>query len=107
LIICLTGIYSVNASRVELAIMLIFGVIGLFLRRFGFDGAPLVMALIIGPMMELYLRQSLMLSGGSPLFFLDSTIATVLLSVTVLLIVGSILFALLKQKEKRAPERAI
>ena len=101
LTICLTGIYSVNASRVELAIMLICGVIGVFLRRFEFDCAPLVMALIIGPMMELYLRQSLMLANGSPLFFLHSAIATVLLSVTVLLIVGSILFAFLKPKEKK------
>ena len=102
LTICLTGIYSVNASRVELAIMLIFGIVGVFLRRFDFDAAPLVMALIIGPMMELYLRQALMVSGGNPLFFLQSTIATVLLSITGLLVLGSILFAFLKQKEKTA-----
>ena len=106
LTICLIGIYSVNASRAELAIMLIFGVIGVFLRRYGFDGAPLVMALIIGPMMELYLRQSLMISGGNPLFFLQSTLATVLLSLAVLLILGSFLLSYFKPQAKKVFEES-
>jgi len=106
LTICLIGIYSVNASRAELAIMLIFGVIGVFLRRYGFDGAPLVMALIIGPMMELYLRQSLMISGGNPLFFLQSTLATVLLSLAVLLILGSFLLSYFKPQAKKIFEES-
>ena len=106
LTICLIGIYSVNASRAELAIMLIFGVIGVFLRRYGFDGAPLVMALIIGPMMELYLRQSLMISGGNPLFFLQSTLATVLLSLAVLLILGSFLLGYFKPQAKKVFEES-
>jgi len=106
LMICLIGIYSVNASRVELAIMLIFGIIGVFLRRYGFDGAPLVMAMIIGPMMELYLRQSLMVSGGNPLFFLHSTLATVLLIIAILLIVGSIVFSFLKPQAKKVFEES-
>lgn len=107
LMICLIGIYSVNASRVELAIMLISGIIGFFLRRYSFDCAPLVMALIIGPMMEIYLRQSLMMSGGNPLFFLQSTLATVLLGIAVLLILGSILLSYLKPQAKASGKKGI
>jgi putative tricarboxylic transport membrane protein len=101
LIICLTGIYSVNASRVELAIMLLFGVLGVFLRKYDFDCAPLIMALIIGPMMEHYLRQSMMASNGNLLYFLNSNITATLLSMAALLTIGNIGFALLRQKNKK------
>jgi len=79
LLICLVGVYSVNASPTELWIMLGSGVVGFFMRRFQFDAAPLVLALIIGPMMELSFRQSLMMMGGNPTVFVHSPIATVLL----------------------------
>jgi TctA family transporter len=64
------------------------------------------MAMIIGPMMELYLRQSLMVSGGNPLFFLHSTLATVLLIIAILLIVGSIVFSFLKPQAKKVFEES-
>jgi putative tricarboxylic transport membrane protein len=65
ILLCLVGVYSVNSSYVDLFILAIFGVVGYFLRGVGYEPAPLVLALVIGPMMEVALRQALMTSEGS------------------------------------------
>jgi putative tricarboxylic transport membrane protein len=65
LLLCVVGVFAVNNSVVDLWIMLVSGIGGYFLRKMDFSVAPLVLALVIGPMMENALRQSLMLSLGS------------------------------------------
>jgi putative tricarboxylic transport membrane protein len=65
ILLCLVGVYSVNSSYVDLFLLAIFGVIGYYLRGVGYEPAPLVLALVIGPMMETSLRQALMTSEGS------------------------------------------
>ncbi|HWJ03504.1 MAG TPA: tripartite tricarboxylate transporter permease, partial [Verrucomicrobiae bacterium] len=64
-LLCLVGVYSVNSSYVDLFVLAIFGVIGYVLRGVGYEPAPLVLALVIGPMMETSLRQALEISEGS------------------------------------------
>jgi putative tricarboxylic transport membrane protein len=95
LTICLVGVYSVNASPTELWTMLVFGVVGFVLRKLHFDLAPLVLALILGPMMELAFRQSLMMSGGDFKVFFGSPISLVLLAVSALLVLGTVVRSLL------------
>ena len=101
LTICLIGVYSVNASPAELWIMLISGLVGFVLRRFQFDMAPLILALIIGPMMELAFRQSLMMSGGSFTVFFGSPISVTLIFLSVLLFLGSLVRPLLAARSKK------
>jgi putative tricarboxylic transport membrane protein len=64
ILLCFVGVYSVNSSVVDLLIMGIFGFVGYVLRGRGFPPAPLLLAMIIGPMMETSLRQALVISGG-------------------------------------------
>jgi len=64
-LICLIGVYSVNASPLDLLLLAIFGFIGYALREVGFQPAPLILAMVIGPMIETSLRQSLNITGGS------------------------------------------
>jgi putative tricarboxylic transport membrane protein len=64
-LLCLVGVYSVNASFVDLMVLIVFGFIGYALRGFGFQPAPLILAMVIGPMIETSLRQSLKMTGGS------------------------------------------
>jgi putative tricarboxylic transport membrane protein len=87
LLFCLIGAYSLNNSITDVTIMNIFGLIGYFLRKFRYEAAPLVLALVLGPMMENSLRQSLILSGGSPLIFLNRPISSVILIIAILLLV--------------------
>lgn len=64
-LLCLIGVYSVNASLLDLLLLAIFGLIGYVLRQAGFQVAPLILALVIGPMIETSLRQALKISGGN------------------------------------------
>ena len=62
---CIIGVYEVNNSIVDVWIMLIMGVLGYVLRKFEFDPAPLVLGLVIAPILEQSLRQSLIMSDGN------------------------------------------
>jgi putative tricarboxylic transport membrane protein len=63
-LICLIGVYTVNASPLDLLILAVFGFVGYALRGIGFQPAPLILAMVIGPMLETSLRQSLNITGG-------------------------------------------
>jgi putative tricarboxylic transport membrane protein len=80
---CIVGVYEVNHSIVDVWIMLIMGVIGYGLRKFNFDPAPLVLGLVIAPIFEQSLRQSLIMSNGDYFIFLQRPIALGLLAVSV------------------------
>jgi putative tricarboxylic transport membrane protein len=64
-LLCLIGVYSVNASLLDLLLLAIFGLIGYVLRQAGFQVAPLILALVIGPMAETSFRQALKITGGN------------------------------------------
>jgi putative tricarboxylic transport membrane protein len=89
LLFCLIGVYSLSNKISEIGLMLLFGVLGYLMKKFKFDGAPLILAMVLGPLMDKALRQSLIMSGGDPAIFLESTIC-----ITVFAIVAVILFVL-------------
>jgi putative tricarboxylic transport membrane protein len=82
------GAYSVSNSAFDVMVMTVFGVIGYLLRKLDFPLAPIVLTLILGPLMERSLRQSLEISQGSFLVFVKSPIAAVFLAVTALILVA-------------------
>jgi putative tricarboxylic transport membrane protein len=86
LLFCLIGSYSLNNSITDVILMNIFGLIGYFFRKFRYEAAPLVLALVLGPIMENSLRQSLLMSGGSPFIFLNRPISSVILITAFLLL---------------------
>jgi putative tricarboxylic transport membrane protein len=65
MLFCLTGMYTVNNSINDIWLMLLMGAMGYLMRRWAYDAAPLLLALVIGPKMEVAFRQSLMLSHGN------------------------------------------
>jgi len=99
LLICLVGAYAVNSSVVELIILLVSGILGYLFRKLDFDMAPFILAMIIGPTMEMTFRQSLMRSGGSFSIFWKSPISLVLLALSGVLLLWNIYRAL---RPKRA-----
>ncbi|MHA6630681.1 tripartite tricarboxylate transporter permease [Pseudonocardia sichuanensis] len=84
--LCVAGTYTVNGSIVEVGIMLACGVLGFFMRRFGMSPAALVIALVLGPLAEETLRQTMIISGGDPSIFLQRTTSLVLLVAMALLV---------------------
>ena len=65
LLLCLVGAFSLSNSYLDLWILVIFGVFGYALRKLSVDASPLVVALVLGPMMEKTLRQALSITQGS------------------------------------------
>ena len=65
MLFCITGMYTVNNSVNDIWLMLSMGVLGYLMRKWVYDAAPLLLALVIGPKMEVAFRQSLMLSHGA------------------------------------------
>jgi putative tricarboxylic transport membrane protein len=91
LLFCLIGVYSLNANVVEITIMLAFGIGGFLMRRVGFEGAPFILALVLGPIMETSLRQSLLISRGNFSIFINRPICAVLIVLTAAFLIWPII----------------
>jgi putative tricarboxylic transport membrane protein len=72
---CLIGAYSTNFNTGDVFIMIVSGGFGYLLKKVDFDVAPLVLALVLGPPIEVALRQSLMITRGNFLVFFQRPIA--------------------------------
>ena len=75
ILFCLIGAYSLNNSTADIFIAVLFSLFGLLLKKFDFEPAPLVLAFVLGPMLEIALRRSLILSDGSFRIFLERPIS--------------------------------
>jgi len=84
------GLQSDN-NPVEIGLMLLFGVLGYLMKKFKYDGAPLVLAMVLGPLMDNSLRQSLLMSGGSGTIFFTRPICLVILGVVALILLLPVL----------------
>lgn len=89
LLFCVLGVYAVNNSVLDIWIMTVMGLLGYLLRKFDFETAPIVLGLVLAPMLEMSLRQSLAMSRGNYLIFIERPIAgTMLLAAFALLVLG-------------------
>ena len=98
---CIIGVYEVSHSIVDVWIMLIMGVLGYLLRKFQFDPAPLVLGLVIAPVFEQSLRQSLIMSNGNYFIFLGRPISLGLVILSAGLLALSAYAFLMKRKDWR------
>lgn len=81
LTLCFVGTYAVDNSLFDVQVMLFFGISGYVLRKFDYPLAPLLIAFVLGPMLENSLRQALIISDGSYGIFVSSPISVVFLAV--------------------------
>ncbi|MGA2466696.1 MAG: tripartite tricarboxylate transporter permease [Thermodesulfobacteriota bacterium] len=86
LLFCVIGAYSLNNDTGEVLIMIFFGVVGYFMKKFDYEPAPLLLALILSPMMESNFRQALLVSQGSFLIFISHPISAALLIIALILL---------------------
>ena len=73
--ICAIGAYAVNNRMIDIWYMMIFGVIGWAFKKLDYNMAPMLLALVLGDMAESAMRQSLIMSQGSLLIFVQPPIA--------------------------------
>lgn len=96
LLFCLIGSYAINNSIFDVGILIVSGIVGFMLRKFGFPVAPVILGLILGPMFESNLRRSLMLSRGDWSTFVSRPISLGFLIVAFVILAGPPLFDLVR-----------
>lgn len=101
LVFCILGVYAVNQSIAEVWMMIAAGVLGYGLRKLQFEVAPIILGLILSPMVEMSLRQSLGMSGGSYAIFFERPLSLTMLAIAGLLILGSLLPMLFRRLDWR------
>jgi len=84
--VSLVGVYTVSGSLFDLALLLLFGLLGYVMRRLDYPSAPLILGLVLGGAMERALRQSLMMSEGSLTILVARPMCAVMLSLAVLIL---------------------
>ena len=99
---CILGVYAVNGSVVDVWIMLAMGALGYVLRKLDFETAPIVLGVILAPMIEMALRQSLAMSDGRYSIFAARPISATLLAVGLVLVLLSLKPLITKSLDWRA-----
>ena len=100
LFIALTGAFVVNGSILDLYLMLGFGVLGYFMRKFDYEPAPLILAFVLAPILELSLRQSLIISGGDISIFFVRPISLTLIVISALLLLSALIPSIRSKRQQ-------
>ncbi len=102
LMFCVVGVFASGNAVFDVLVMTIFGVLGYLFRKFGYEAAPLVLAFVLGPMLENNLRKSLILSRGDFTIFVERPISAVCLIVAVAILLAPLLPSLARKRQKVA-----
>jgi len=102
LMFCIVGVFASGNAVFDVFVMIGTGLLGYLMRKFGYEAAPLVLAFVLGPMLENNLRKSLILSQGSFEIFVVRPISIACLALAALLLIAPLLPALRKKREKVA-----
>lgn len=100
--ITLVGVFSINNSDFDMWSVLFFGVLGYLMRKFGYEPGPMVLAFVLGSIIETSFRQSLVMSEGSFGIFVTRPISGSIFWTAVLIIVGSFLIRQFRRRQHRA-----
>ncbi|MFG6120067.1 tripartite tricarboxylate transporter permease [Thalassobacillus sp. B23F22_16] len=83
--LCVVGSYAINNNIFDVWVMVVFGVIGYFMRKTGFHPAPVILGMILGPIAENGLRQSMLMAKTDLLtYYFTRPISVVLIALTVI-----------------------
>ena len=99
LLLCLVGAYSLNNSQLDLWVLVVFGIFGYGLRKLSIDPSPLVVALVLGPLMEKTLRQSLFMARGDWLQIVGRPLTLALLLLGALALIAPLIARLLRGRQ--------
>ncbi len=105
IIFCILGAYSVANSLADVLFMFLFGIVGYIMKKLKFDSPPLVLAFVLGPLVEYYFKSALMFSRGSFTVFFTRPISLVCLSIAAAILAWSIISGL-RRKSKIIPRES-
>ncbi|WP_109336060.1 tripartite tricarboxylate transporter permease [Rhodococcus oxybenzonivorans] len=109
-VVTMLGVFSINNSIFDLWVVLVFGVLGYVMRKLGFEPGPLVLAFVLGVLLEPAIRQTLLISGGDVTVFVTRPISGTMLALAVVFIgvmaVRSVRARRTRHVTDRQPEKA-
>ncbi|RHW35900.1 tripartite tricarboxylate transporter permease [Lysinibacillus yapensis] len=105
-VLCLVGTYSLNHSILDVWLLIIFGIIGFFMKLYGYSPAALVLALVLGPTAENTLRQSLIMSEQGLGIFVARPVSLIFLLIILIIITAPYISKLTKRKKQPVMEES-
>jgi putative tricarboxylic transport membrane protein len=105
ILFCIIGAYSVEGNAGDVLVLMIFGSLGYLMRKVNLEATPLILGFILGPMLEVNFRLSLLFSKGSFAIFLNRPIALGFLIVAALLLLSALFPLWLGKVIKRGREK--
>jgi putative tricarboxylic transport membrane protein len=100
ILFCCVGVFSVRNSVFDIWVMGIFGVIGYIFRKVKLEPGPLILAFVLGPILERSIRQALLMSAGSPAIFFTRPISGALMTALILFLIFQVYMNMRKQGQK-------
>ncbi|MCZ8375015.1 MAG: tripartite tricarboxylate transporter permease [Beijerinckiaceae bacterium] len=103
LIFCAIGVYSINNQPFDVVLTAFFGLVGYLLLKLGFEPAPMLVAFVLGKIMEEKLRQAMLLSRGDPMTFFDfgkHPISATLMIVSIILLIVALLPSIRRKRDE-------
>jgi len=104
LFFCLIGAYTTGNTVQDIYVMMVFGVVGYLMKKFDYEPAPLVLALVLGPIMERAFRQTLIISDGSLSIFVTRPISAVFVFAALIILVSPLILKLLGKERLQLKE---
>jgi putative tricarboxylic transport membrane protein len=98
LVFCIIGAYSLNNSTFDILVMVIFGLVGYFMKKFDYEPAPFLLAFVLGRLMEEAFRQSLSIFHGNFIMFFTRPISAAFIIIALALIASSFISFLKKKR---------
>jgi putative tricarboxylic transport membrane protein len=95
--VCILGSYSASNSLYGVAMMLIAGVIGYLLQKNNYPIAPLLLAFVLAPKLEIDIRRAFLISDGDPMIFFQKPISAVLVSFLLLTLLSPVIRGIIKK----------
>jgi putative tricarboxylic transport membrane protein len=97
---CSIGVFSLNNSEFDIYLMGLFGLLGYVFYKLGCEPAPMLLAFILGPLMEEYLRRAMLLSRGNPWVFVHRPISAMLLALALAAMLAVLLPSFSKTRQE-------
>jgi putative tricarboxylic transport membrane protein len=105
LVLCVLGVFAVRGEMIDVAIMVVCGVVGYVLRKNDYPIAPLILSIVLSSLAEKSLRQSLIMGKGSVDLFFTRPVCLALMIVMVLLLIWPLLMRLVSRAGARNAEQ--
>jgi putative tricarboxylic transport membrane protein len=104
LLFTVVGVFASSNNVFDLYVMIAFGIVGYLTRKLGYEAAPLVLAFVLGAIMENKLRTALIISAGDLTTFVTKPISAVCLSIAAIMLLMPLIPQLRRKREVVALE---